>query len=219
MTDHTRIIDSLTGPVERAALQFFAARMPAWISPDVLTVTGVLGAALTGVGYCLTNLHPGFLWLASLGLAVNWFGDSLDGTLARYRLIERPRYGFFVDHTADTVSLVLIMLGFGLSPFVEFEVVLMICIGYLLLILVVSFRTFLEGVFQITFGKLGPTEARCVLVLVNTGIFFGGNPIVRLPFVTTTLIDLVSVCIAAWLFAAFGVASVRQTRRLAKDSD
>lgn len=219
MTDHSRVIDGLTGPVERVALQFLAARTPAWISPDVLTVIGVLGAALTGVGYCLTNLHTGFLWLASLGLAVNWFGDSLDGTLARYRHIERPRYGFFVDHTADAVSLVLIMLGFGLSPFVEFEIVLMMCIGYLLLTLIVCIRAFLEGVFQITFGKLGPTEARCVLVLANTGIFFGGNPIVRLPFVTTTLIDLLSVCITTWLFAAFGVASVQQAKRLAKDPD
>lgn len=216
---HSRVIDSLTGPLERPTLLWLAARTPARVSPDMLTVIGVLGASLTCVSYCLTHLHAGFLWLASLGLAVNWLGDSLDGTLARFRHIERPRYGFFVDHTADAFSQVLIILGFGLTPFVEFEISCLVLIGYLLLSVVVYIRTILEGVFQITFGVFGPTEARIILVLANIGIFFAGNPTVSLHSISTTLVDLIVAFFAAVLFTIFCVSVLRQARRLGKMPD
>lgn len=92
---HTRVNKILLGPIERPALSWLAQKMPAWVTPDKLTITGFLGTILVAVSYVLTNQNHAFLWLASLGLVINWFGDSLDGTLARYRKIERPQYGFF----------------------------------------------------------------------------------------------------------------------------
>ncbi|MCD4747917.1 MAG: CDP-alcohol phosphatidyltransferase family protein [Thermoanaerobaculales bacterium] len=216
---HTRVVSGITAPLERPALQWLAARTPTWTSPDMLTVIGVLGAAITFFGYCLTQYHAGFLWLASAGLAVNWLGDSLDGTLARFRHIERPQYGFFIDHMADTVSELLIFLGLGLTPFVRFEIACLALIGYLLLSTVVYVRTILEGIFQITFGKLGPTEARLILVLANTSFFLTGNPEVRLPYVTTTAADLLLMFVAVVAFVTFCVSVLQQARRLAKMSD
>ncbi|MEL6929454.1 MAG: CDP-alcohol phosphatidyltransferase family protein [Cyanobacteria bacterium J06600_6] len=105
---HTRINDILLAPLEKPALQWLAARMPSWVSPDLLTLFGIFGAIVILFAYLLANWTPGFLWLASLGLIINWFGDSLDGTMARYRQIERPKYGFFVDHTVDSLNEVLI---------------------------------------------------------------------------------------------------------------
>ncbi len=114
ISQHKRVNDILLGPLERPALHWLAAHMPAWITPDICTLIGLGGAVMTLAGYGLSNVHPGFLWLASLGFLINWFGDSLDGTLARHRHIERPRYGYFVDHTTDAAVQVMIFLGLGL---------------------------------------------------------------------------------------------------------
>ncbi len=104
MKPHQRVNDILLGPLERPALAWLAAHMPAWVSPDTLTGIGVLGAVIIFLSYSLSNVHSGFLWLASLGFVINWFGDSLDGTLARYRRCERPKYGYFIDHTVDAFN-------------------------------------------------------------------------------------------------------------------
>ena len=138
---HTRINDILLAPLERPALQWLAAHMPSWISPDILTVIGIIGAIAILLGYLLSNQSPGFLWLGSLGFVINWFGDSLDGTLARYRQIERPKYGFFVDHTVDSFNEVLIVIGLGLSPYVSFNIACLGLIGYLLMSILVYIRT------------------------------------------------------------------------------
>lgn len=92
---HKRVNDILLAPLEKPLLQWLAARMPSWIVPDALTAVGVVGAVIIFGAYCSTNLNDNFLWLASFGFILNWFGDALDGTLARYRKIERPKYGFF----------------------------------------------------------------------------------------------------------------------------
>ena len=100
MTDikqHRRVNDILLGPLERPVLKWLAAHMPTWITPDVCTAIGVLGAFGVGISYILSIYNKNFLWLASIGFFLNWFGDSLDGTLARHRHIERPIFGFFVD--------------------------------------------------------------------------------------------------------------------------
>src|SRR5574339_892610 len=116
ITNHRRVNDILLGPLERPTLKWLAAHMPAWVTPDICTIIGVLGAILTSLSYVLTVLDNNFLWLASLGFVINWFGDSLDGTLARHRRIERPIYGFFLDHTIDAVSGTMIFLGLGITP-------------------------------------------------------------------------------------------------------
>ena len=111
--DHKRVNDILLGPLERPALQWLAAHLPAWASPDLMTVIGIIGALVITLGYGLSRYNPAFLWLATLGFIINWFGDSLDGSLARYRHIERPKYGFFIDHVTDCVTEIIIILGLG----------------------------------------------------------------------------------------------------------
>jgi archaetidylinositol phosphate synthase len=104
---------------------------PSWVSPDMLTIFGFLAGILIGVSYLLTNLDKNFLWLANLGFVLNWLGDSLDGNLARYRKIERPRYGFFIDHAVDIITEVFIFLGLAFSPYVDFKIAILALIAYL----------------------------------------------------------------------------------------
>jgi archaetidylinositol phosphate synthase len=170
---HRRVNDILLGPLERPALRWLAAHMPAWVTPDICTLVGILGALVILVSYILSNFDPGFLWLASLGFVINWFGDSMDGTLARYRHIERPKFGFFIDHTVDIITEAMIILGLGLTPFVSFNVAALTLIAYLMLSLVAMIRTCVVGEFKISYGKLGPTEVRVLAILLNTGMYFG----------------------------------------------
>lgn len=213
---HERINDIFLGPLERPALQWLAAHMPSWVMPDTLTAVGVLGAIVIMVSYWLTNYDKAFLWLASLGLVINWFGDSLDGTLARYRKIQRPKYGFFVDHTVDAFNEVLIILGLGLSPYVKFDIALLALVGYLLMSVQTFIRTCVSGVFQISYGKIGPTEVRVIVIAANTLMFFIGNPSIELPLGTTSVYDLIIFTIAIALFAVFIGSSIREARRLSK---
>lgn len=213
---HTRVNDILLGPLERPALAWLAAHMPAWMTPDKLTAIGTTGAILIMAGYWLTHRHPAWLWLANLGLFVNWFGDSLDGTLARYRKIERPRYGFFVDHTVDAFNTVLIVLGLGLSPLLHFQVAALALVGYLLMMVLVYVRTYVDGVFKISYGKLGPTEVRALIFLVNIGVFFWGNPSFNTPLGPASAFDLFAGAIAAILFVIYVFSTIQQARALAK---
>jgi hypothetical protein len=146
--DHKRVHDMLLGPLERPTLQFLAGKMPAWVNPDMLLGFGLFGSLITLISYWLTNFNSAFLWLASLGFMINWFGDSLDGTLARYRKIERPKYGFFVDHTADSLSTVMIFVGLGLSAYVRLDIALLACIGYLLMMVLTYINTIVGGEFR-----------------------------------------------------------------------
>jgi phosphatidylglycerophosphate synthase len=212
---HKRVNDILLGPLERPALAWLAARMPSWMTPDILTVIGVFGSLIIFLGYALTHFHRGFLWLASLGFAINWFGDSLDGTLARYRQIERPRYGFFVDHTLDAVSEYLIFVGLGISRYVRLEIACLALIAYLLLSVLSYVRTCVDGVFRISYTKIGPTEMRVIAILSNTLIFFIGNPTVQLPVGTVTVYDLIVAMVAVVLTSGFLVSTIQQIRRLA----
>ena len=116
--EHKRINDILLGPLERPALHWLAENMPGWVTPDLLTAVGLMGSLIALAGYGLSSYDPLFLWLASLGFIINWFGDSLDGTLARYRHIERPIYGFYIDHSMDIVTEALFFIGLGISPYV-----------------------------------------------------------------------------------------------------
>jgi len=214
--DHERVVDILLGPLERPALKWFAKNMPPWVFPDLLTLVGIAGTLMIFGGYLLTNYHPAFLWLASLGFIVNWFGDSMDGTLARFRDIQRPKYGFFVDHVVDAFSQLLIFTGLGLSPYVRFEIASYTLIGYMMLSILVYIQTNIKGVFKISYGKIGPTEVRAIAILVNTYSFFAGKFTIDLPFVSLTVFDLVCSIIAIALFLLFFSNAIRETNELAK---
>jgi phosphatidylglycerophosphate synthase len=213
---HQRVNNILLGPLERPALKWLAARMPAWVTPDGLTGLGLAAAVVIFFGYTLTNLDRGFLWLASLGFFINWFGDSLDGSLARERGIERPRYGFFIDHTVDAFSEVLIFLGIGLSPYVNFDIACLALIGYMLLSVLVYITTYVNGVFRISYIRLGPTEMRMIAILANTLVFFVGNPMLHLPFGPLSFYNLVAIILTALFFGGFIVVTLVQAVELAK---
>jgi len=206
------------GPLERPALLWLAARMPAWVTPDMLTGLGLFASILIFVSYCLTNLDRNFLWLASFGFILNWFGDSLDGNLARFRKIERPRYGYFVDHIVDAVSEVLIFLGLGLSPYVRFDLASLTLISYLLLSVLVYITTYVNNVFRVSYVRLGPTEMRVIAILANLVVYFLGTPSFQLPggLGTFTFYNAVAVVISTLLFAIFCVVAIRQAMELNK---
>ena len=111
-----RIQTSILNAAEKKALVWLAERQPRWVTSDLLTYLGVLGAVVCAVGCILSNINVNYLWISSLGLVINWYGDSLDGTLARVRHTQRPLYGFFIDHTLDAITICIMCVGFGLSP-------------------------------------------------------------------------------------------------------
>lgn len=215
LSGEKRVNDILLGPIERPALVWLAAHMPQWVTPDFLTILGFLASILIFVSYWLTNISSWFLWLASFAFLLNWFGDSLDGSLARYRKIERPRYGFFVDHTVDAVSEVLVFLGIGLSPYVDFRLASLALIGYLLLSILIFIKTYVDGIFRISWAHLGPTEMRVIAILANTLVFFIGNPVISLPFGRWSLYNVILFALTLTLFIAYLVIVLQQASYLA----
>ncbi len=163
-----RIQTSILSKAEKKALVWLAKRQPGWMTSDTLTYIGVLGTVVYAVGGWLSNTDVRFLWLSSFGLVVHWYGDSLDGTLARFRNTQRPVYGFFIDHTLDAVTTFLIFLGAGLSPMFRMDVALAASAGYLCLSIYTYVCTIVKEEFRLTYGKLGPTEFRLLLILLNT---------------------------------------------------
>ncbi|MBN1314226.1 MAG: CDP-alcohol phosphatidyltransferase family protein [Anaerolineales bacterium] len=214
---HKRVNDILLGPLERPALQWLAAHMPAWMNPDILTGIGILGAFVIFASYCLSSVSTWFFWLASVGLVINWFGDSLDGTLARYRKIERPKYGYFVDHTVDAFSELFVVLGLGLSPYVRFDVACLALIGYMLMSVLIYVRTYVDSVFKISYGKLGPTEVRVILMIINAFMFFAGPlKIANSWGVALSAYDLVVGLVALVLFLIYIISTIQKAVQLAK---
>jgi phosphatidylglycerophosphate synthase len=213
---HRRVNDILLGPLERPALQWLAAHMPTWMTPDLLTIIGILGAVIILTGYVLSNENAAFLWLATFGFVVNWFGDSLDGTLARYRKIERPKYGFFVDHTVDAFSQLLIFAGIGLSPYISFELAMLALVGYLLMSIFVYVDTYVTGVFKISYGKLGPTEMRAIAIILNIAFLYIEVPTIELSFVQISIYDFITLLIASILILIYIFSTIRRAGELAR---
>ncbi|MBQ7468534.1 MAG: CDP-alcohol phosphatidyltransferase family protein [Bacteroidales bacterium] len=166
-----RIQTSFLNAAEKKVLVWLAERQPKWMTSDILTFIGFLGAVIIAVGYAL-SANPVFLWLASFGWIINWYGDSLDGTLARVRKQQRPVYGFFIDHTVDCINESIMIIGIGMSPFMQFDVAIMCLVAYLLISVYVYISAHLKGEFKLTYGKMGPTELRVIMIIVNTLWFF-----------------------------------------------
>ena len=165
-----RELTFLLAEPERRLLRAIAARLPAAIRSNHLTVLGVLGAVMAGAAYALSSTHPAWLWVASAALVVNWFGDSLDGTLARVRRAERPRYGYYLDHIVDAFSTAVIGLGLGLSTYVNFGLALGLVLAYLVLSINVYLETAVFGAFRLGYGRIGPTEVRLALIAGNAAL-------------------------------------------------
>ena len=219
--DHKRVNDILLGPLERPALQWLAAHLPPRATPDMMTVTGIIGALVITLSYVLSRYHPAFLWLATFGFVINWFGDSLDGTLARYRHIERPKYGFYIDHVTDVLTEIIIFLGLGLTPYIKFSVACMCCITYIAMSVLVYVRMNVMGEFKISYSKLGPTEIRVLAILLNAAMFFGGVYTFKLSWGSVTsaispydlLVAFISVLIV-YFFATTGIKQASELHKL-----
>jgi phosphatidylglycerophosphate synthase len=164
----TREMQFLLAAPERRVLHALAQRVPRWIRSNHLTAVGMIGAAGAGAAYALSTYNHAWLWAASAMLVVNWLGDSLDGTLARVRGTQRPKYGYYLDHVVDAFSTTMIGLGIGLSPYVYLGIALGIVVVYLAMSINVYLESTVFGVFNISYGRIGPTEVRLILILLNT---------------------------------------------------
>jgi phosphatidylglycerophosphate synthase len=213
---HERSSRHLLQPLEARVLPWLADRLPRWVVPDHLTLLGVVASLGIGASYVLTNVDPAWLWGASAGLAVQWFGDSLDGTLARHRGIERPRYGFYLDHLVDAFSTVAIGLGLGLSPYMLLSVGLSIVVAYLLLSINVYLETYVHEEFSFGYGWLGPTEARVALIGLNTVAVTVGQLSFAALGVGATIFDVAGAAVALGMLGLLTVRVVENLRRLAR---
>ncbi len=214
-----RIQTSIINKVEHKALVWLAKRQPRWVTSDLLTALGVFGAFLTGLGFFLTRYDISWLWLSSVGLVINWYGDSLDGTLARVRNTQRPIYGYYLDHTVDCINEAFMFVGAGMSPLVNFNMALTAFILYLFMTINVSINAHLKSEFRLTYAKLGPTEFRLLIVLANTLILI-------FPALAThtfhifgrrvLLFDMVSLFVVVVLGLIYVVTIVSNIRRYAR---
>tara|TARA_E500000305_G_C4004629_1_gene229190 strand:+ start:816 stop:1394 length:579 start_codon:yes stop_codon:yes gene_type:complete len=182
------------------------------LTPDRLTALGFAGAMLVCAGFVLSNWGRDWLFLVLIGFALNWFGDSLDGAIARYRRIERPDYGYFIDHSLDALSNTVLVLGLGFSPYLRVDVALFGLMGYLLL----SVHTFIVarifGVFQLTYLGGGPTEVRLALMAMTVMMYFDdprltfGQAMHTIPF---SGFDIFIFCLGTLMMGIFIVQTAR----------
>lgn len=164
----TRIQTSVLNAIEKKILVWLAQRQPRWMTSDALTAIGVLGAVVVALGYILSNYNLYWLWLSTFGFFLNWYGDSLDGTLARVRHTQRPVYGFYLDHCIDGVTMTIMCVGAGLSQMLNLGIAMSVLVLYLLLSISVYINAHLKGEFKLTFAGMGPTEFRLIMMIVNT---------------------------------------------------
>ncbi len=207
-----RINRALTASMERRALHWMAERMPKWVSSDQLTILGLSAQIGAGICYALSRYHPYALLLASLCIVLNWLGDSLDGTLARVRHRQRPRYGFYVDHMVDVFGSVALMCGLGFSGFLHWQTAAAMLVAFLLLSSESYLATHTLSCFQLSQGIFGPTEIRILLMIGNLALL-------RSPYSTIfgykmLLFDLGGTIAAASMFLMAVVVAIRHTAEL-----
>lgn len=223
----TRIQTSLLNGAEKKALVWLAKRQPKWATSNMLTVIGTLGAVLCAVGFGLANYNLQWMWLSVAGLAVNWYGDSLDGSMARVRHTQRPVYGFFIDHNVDIFTIIVMCVGAGLSPIVRMDVALLVLVAYLAISAHTYIGTILKNEFKLTYGKLGPTEFRVIAAIfiifliyfpwadynVTVDCFRGGLESLN---GTYTPFDWIAIGLGAIIFILLISSQIRDEKALSK---
>jgi len=207
-----RINQALTASIEKRALQRMASRAPRWLTSDQLTILGFVAQIAAGLAYALSRYNRYALLLVIVCLVVNWFGDSMDGTLARVRCQQRPRYGFYVDHMVDIFGSVALMCGLGLSGFAHWPIAIAMLIAFLLLASESYLATYTLSHFQLSQGIFGPTEIRILLIIGNLALL-------RSPYSTILghrmlLFDLGGAIAAVCMFIMVGVLTLRHTAQL-----
>jgi phosphatidylglycerophosphate synthase len=213
--EHTRTAEFITTRFEKWFLPRVAARLPGWVLPDHLTALGLLAATAIGVCYLATNRDPAWLWAVNAGIVVHWFADSLDGTLARVRRIQRPRYGFYLDHISDAYATFAVGMGMGLSPYMLLAVSLAIVVAYLVLSINVYLETYTFGEFRYGYGIVGPTEARLVLIGLNITVLAARGLPFNLFGIGMTVFDIAGIVAALGMTGLLAVRVRRNLKTLA----
>jgi phosphatidylglycerophosphate synthase len=207
-----RVNHSLTASIEKRALQWMAERAPSWLSSDHLTLLGLGAQVGAGICYALSRYDRRALLFVILCLALNWLGDSMDGTLARVRRQQRPRYGFYVDHIVDVFGSVALMCGLGYSGFLHWQTAIAMLVAFLLLSSESYLATYTLACFQLSQGIFGPTEIRILLIIGNLALL-------RSPYSTLfghrmLLFDLGGAIAAVGMFAMAIFVALRHTAQL-----
>ncbi len=206
-----RIQENVTARVEKKVLLWIAARLPLWVTSDQLTCLGLSAMLFGWASYFLARWYRAGFLLATLSLALNRFGDSLDGTLARVRNQQRPRYGFYVDHVIDSIGAVLLMSGLALSGCLDWTIAAAMLVGFLLLSIESYLASYTLGEFRMSFWKFGPTEIRILLALGNLALWW--NPQAT-EFGRIRLFDFGGIIASALMLAMFLASAARHTAQL-----
>ena len=210
-----RIQQAITARLERRALTWMAERMPAWVNSDHLTALGFVAQLLGGACYALARFSPEWLIAANGFILLNWFGDSLDGTLARVRNQQRPRYGFYVDHVIDTFGAAFLMGGLAISGYLHWTVAIAMLVAFLMLSIEVYLATYTLGQFKLSYGLFGPTEMRLALCAGNVVLLY--KPWVHLAGHVLRLYDVGGVIAAAAMLVIMVSSTIQNTRRLYRE--
>jgi archaetidylinositol phosphate synthase len=208
----TRIQESFTARLEQRILLWLTVRLPAWVNSDHLTLLGFAAMFLAGCSYALARWNRFAFLLATVWLAVNWFGDSLDGTLARVRNCQRPRYGFYVDHMIDSFGALFLMAGLGASGYIDWRIAIGMLVAFLLLSIESYLASYTLGVFRLSFARFGPTEIRILLAVGNVVLFFW--PEARIPGWSFRLLDFGGLIACAAMIVMVAVTCASHTLTL-----
>jgi archaetidylinositol phosphate synthase len=209
-----RHVAGLTARAEKRALRVLASRTPSWITSDHLTALGLASSAACGALYAASGGHAWLLLVVNLALALNWLGDSLDGTLARHRGVERPRFGFYVDHLADAFGALFVLGGLALSGLMSPLVAAGVVTAYFLLAIETYLATYTIGRFEISHGPFGGTELRILLAIANVFVF--RDPAWTLGGAEWLAFDVLGAGATAVLATLAVVAGIRGTRALVR---
>ena len=210
---HVREHRSILAIPEKRLLIYIAQRLPRAINSDHLTALALAAMAMAGAAFAAARWDPRALWMVVVALALNWFGDSLDGTLARVRHVERPRYGFYVDHVVDIAGATLLLGGLACSPYMTPVVALGVLIAYLLVSGEVFLSTAVSGVFKLSVAGVGPTELR--IMLATGALALLRNPQVRIGPIPVPLFDFGGIVASACLLVVFAASALRNAAALA----
>lgn len=207
-----RVQHSFMSVAERKLLLWLALRIPGEINSDHLTLLGLFSMCLAGASYASARWNLLGLLVATIFIALNWFGDSLDGTLARVRNCQRPRYGFYVDHVIDSVGAIFLMGGLAVSRFIDWRIAAAMLVAFLLLSIESYLAAYTLGIFRMSFARFGPTEIRILLMLGNLALWL--RPDARVPGVAWRVFDFGGAVAAGGMLIMFCIAAICHTRKL-----
>jgi phosphatidylglycerophosphate synthase len=213
IVDHRRAHHSVLAAAEKRLLVAIARRLPSRVTSDLLSIVGLTSMAFAGAAFASWHHTSAGAWLVAAGLSANWFGDSLDGTVARVRSQQRPRYGFYIDHVIDLLGAVFLLAGLAVSHLMSPVIAVTLLSAFLLVSAETYLATCVSNVFTLSFAGVGPTELR--LLLIAGAVKAMGDPYVDVPLVGRLLLfDVGGAVGSAGLMLAFVVSAMRQVRAL-----